>query len=139
MVLMKKMNQKCTVKIKTHLHPAFQQQRLKNANEIWHGQLWKACQVKIHLKVQCQFINSENVIIASIILTLFKFSFIAIKDFIVAADAFKAREHGAVDIVKDFLQNGGTGREFLSLLDIPKIKTGNIVTVFISLEKLFER
>ncbi len=91
------------------------------------------------MKVQCRFINFENVIIVFNILTLYNFSFIALKNFIVAADAFKARDYGAVDIVKDFLQNGGTGREFLSLLDIPKIKTGNIVTVFISLEKLFER
>lgn len=63
----------------------------------------------------------------------------ALNNFITAAEAFKAREFGAVDIVKDFLQNGGTGREFLSLLDTPKMKTSNIVTVFTSFEKLFER
>lgn len=64
---------------------------------------------------------------------------LALKNFVTAAEAFKAREHGAVDIVKDFFQNGGTGREFLSLLDMPKRKTNEVALVFSSLETLFQR
>lgn len=63
----------------------------------------------------------------------------ALKSFIAAAEAFKSREHGAVDIVKDFFQNGGTGREFLPLLDMPKWKTNEVALVFNSLEILFQR
>ncbi|KAI9561029.1 Nucleolar pre-ribosomal-associated protein 1 [Daphnia sinensis] len=65
--------------------------------------------------------------------------FEALKRFIDAAEAFKAKEHGAVDIVKDFFQNGGTGRELLPLLDLPKFKTNEVTIVFNCLEILFQR
>lgn len=54
-------------------------------------------------------------------------------------EAFKSKESGASDVIKDFLQNGGTGAEFLKLLDEPKRKATEVALVFISLEEIFQR
>ncbi len=67
------------------------------------------------------------------------YSCLAIKRFIAAAEAFKKKESGASDIVKDFLQNGGTGSEFLALFEAPKRKSSEIALVFLSLEAIFQR
>lgn len=63
----------------------------------------------------------------------------AVKRFTTAVEAFKSKESGASDVIKDFLQNGGTGAEFLKLLDEPKRKATEVALVFVSLEEIFQR
>ena len=67
-------------------------------------------------------------------------SHLALKRFLAATEAFNKKETGALDITKDFLQNGGTGAEFLALFEVPvKRKASEIALVFLSLEAIFQR
>lgn len=55
---------------------------------------------------------------------------------------FKNRVSGVGDTVQDFLQNGGTGQEFLDLLAVPegtKRKATEISLIFNCLEAVFTR
>lgn len=65
--------------------------------------------------------------------------FTALKRFHDDAKAFLSKQPGVGDVVKDFLQNGGTGKEFLDLLTETNKAASKAATIFKCIQAIMQR